>query len=228
MRDSSIGFSMFCVSGAYQVAAGDLGDRFGNNFAVGAAFLRKTRTNWIWGAEGQFLFGGQVREDSILRNISTSQGYILTDNGTYADIILHERGYSVMAQVGRLFPVFGPNPNSGLTLLLGAGFLQHKIRIEDRGNEVSALAGDYKKGYDRLTNGFCLSQFAGYRNFSNNRRINFYIGLEAVQGFTRSRRSVNFDTMEQDTSSRLDLFFGIRAGWIIPLYKKLPRTYYYD
>jgi len=219
---------MISVSGAYQVSSGDMADRFGNNFTAGAAFHRKTRSNWIWGVEGQFLFGGSVREDSILRNITTSQGYILTDNGTYADVILHERGYSVIAQVGRLFPVFGPNPNSGLTVLLGVGFLQHKIRIEDRGNEVSGLAGDYKKGYDRLTNGLCLSQFAGYRNFSNNRRLNFYIGLEAVEGFTRSRRSVNFDTMQEDTSGRFDLFFGIKAGWIIPLYKKLPRTYYYD
>jgi hypothetical protein len=82
--------------------------------------------------------------------------------------------------------------------------------------------------YDRLTNGLCLSQFLGYTNFSNSRRINFYAGLEFMEGFTKNRRNYNFDTAMKDDASRLDFFLGFKLGWIIPLYKKVPKEYYYD
>jgi hypothetical protein len=228
VRDSAVGFSALAVTGAYQFPGGELADRFGNNFAVGASFLRKTAGNWIWWADGNFIFGGEVKENDILSGISTSQGYIIASNGTYADVYLHERGYAVFLKAGKLFPVFGPNENSGITLTLGAGFLQHKIFIEDKGNLATQLSSEYKKGYDRLSNGLCLSQFAGYSNFSNNRRINFYAGLEAWEGFTKNRRTVNFDTGLADDINRLDVFIGIRIGWIFPLYKRMPRDIYYD
>jgi hypothetical protein len=228
MKDSVVGLSMITVSGNYSICAGDMSDRFGNNFSVGCGFQRKTKKDWIWAFEGSFIFGGKVKEDSILKNLTTSQGYIIAGDGSYADVQLHERGYSILFKVGKIFPGIGPNKNSGITATLGAGFLEHRISIEDKDNVVAALSSEYKKGYDRLCNGFCLTQFIGYSNFSNSRRINFFAGFEAMQGFTKNRRTINYDTMQTDTSNRLDLFFGIRLGWIIPLFKKLPKEYYYD
>jgi hypothetical protein len=49
-----------------------------------------------------------------------------------------------------------------------------------------------------------------------------------MAGFTKSRRSFNFDTMEQDLQKRLDIYFGPRVGFILPLYKKMPKDFYYD
>ena len=32
---------------------------------------------------------------------------------------------------------------------------------------------------------------------------------------------VNFDTGVLDNKSRIDLFFGLRLGWVFPIYKRI-------
>jgi hypothetical protein len=89
------------------------------------------------------------------------------------------------------------------------------------------LAGDLKKGYDRLTNGPSVSEYFGYTYLSNNRLLNFFVGLECSQAFTKDRRIWDYQMMKPDDSQRLDLLYGLRAGWILPLYKRVPKAYYY-
>jgi len=228
VRDSSVSFAMLGGTFAYQLPGGDMALRFGNNFNVGGTFQWKTRTNWIFGVDGSFIFSDDVKESGVLDKIRTSQGFIIGEDGFYADVFMYERGFNFDAKAGKIFPVIGPNPNSGLMATLGVGLLQHKIRIEDKGNTAPQISEDYRKGYDRLTNGLSLTEFLGYINFSNRRLINFMAGFEFTQAFTKSRRDLDFDTMMQDTKSRLDLLFGIRAAWIIPFYKRTPREYYYN
>lgn len=228
VRDSVFGFSSAAVTGGYALPGGDMADRFGNNFSIGGKFIRKTKGNWTWGFQGDFFFGDEVRETDILKGLVTSQGELLTQDGTFGTVLLYERGWRVETQLGKIFPVLGPNDNSGLVFMAGAGFIQHKIRIESQGDRIPYLEGDYTKGYDRLTNGWYVSEFFGYMNFGNRRRVNFFLGIEAVQGFTQGRRSFNFDTRSSDTGERRDLMLGIKGGWIIPLYKKIPNAYYFD
>jgi hypothetical protein len=213
---------------AYQFPGGDLADRFGNNYNVGGTFQWKTKKNWLFGIDGNFMFGEDVKENNVLQKISTSEGFIIGQDGYYADVYLYERGFMFSAKAGKIFPVIGPNPNSGLVATLGAGLLQHKIRIEDKGNMAPQLNDDYKKGYDRLTNGLSITEFIGYINFSNHRLVNFMAGLEFTQAFTQNRRNYNFDTMERDDKSRLDLLFGVRVVWLITFYKRMPKEFYYD
>lgn len=226
VRDSTIGFSLLGATGSYSSPSGDMAERFGNNFSIGAFFYRKTRSNWMWGFQGSFLFGDKVTETGLLDSLVTSQGAIIDKDGTYGDVIFYERGLQVEARIGKIFPVLGPNKNSGILLMAGAGLLQHKIRIESQGSEIPSIEDEYSKGYDRLSNGLCISEFIGYVNFGNKRMVNFFIGLEATQAFTQSRRDINFDTRQNDESKRNDLLFGIRAGWIFPLYKRVPNAYY--
>ena len=97
--------------------------------------------------------------------------------------------------------------------------MQHKIRIQDDPESpVASLTNEYKKGYDRLTNGWSLNQFVGYQYFAKNKRINFYAGIESTQGFTQNVRGYNFDTKSYDNESRLDVLYGLRIGWIVPFY----------
>lgn len=228
VRDSSRSFVMIGGTFAFQLPGGDLADRFGNNFNIGGTFQLKTRTNWIFGVDGSFIFSDQVKENQILKNISTSQGFIINDNGYYADVFLYERGFMFNVKAGKIFPLIGPNPNSGLITTLGVGILQHKILIEDKGNRSPQLSDAYKKGYDRLTNGLSLTEYLGYINFSNHRLINFTAGLEFTQAFTQNRRDFNFDTMTRDDKSRIDLLFGVRVAWIVPFYKRMPHEFYYN
>ena len=100
----------------------------------------------------------------------------------------------------------------------GGGFVQHKIRIQDNGNSAPQIAPPYTAGYDRLTNGLALTQFVGYQIVSRDKTINFFLGLDFTEGFTRNRRGFNFDTRQADTQKRLDILYGARVGGSIPLF----------
>jgi hypothetical protein len=228
VKDSVFSFSCAGITGGYAEPGGDLADRFGSSFNMGCTFFRKLKSNWIVGLQGDFIFGDQVKENEFLSYLATSQGQLISKDGKYSTVLLYERGWDVKVVSGKILPVLGPNKNSGLLLYGSVGFLQHKIRIESQGDNIPFLQGEYLKGYDRLTNGTCVSAFAGYINFGNRRRINFFAGFETTIGYTKSRRDFNFDTRVKDAQRRTDAFIGIKAGWIIPLYKKVPNTFYYD
>ncbi|MBN2175248.1 MAG: hypothetical protein JW731_14025 [Bacteroidales bacterium] len=229
IKDTTLSIPMFYASYAYQIPGGDLADRFGNNSLIGGGFQWKTSENWIWGADFNFYFGNDIKiADEMLTNLKTEIGQIIDMAGNVASYSLYERGYFFAFRFGKLIPVLSPNPNSGFVITGSVGYLQHKVRIEVNQNSVPQLNGDYKKGYDRLTGGFAVAEFVGYTFLSNSRLLNFYAGFEFTQAFTKPLRDVNFDTMEPDeVKNRTDLMSGVKIGWIIPLFKRMPEKYYY-
>ncbi len=212
---------------AYQLPSGDLGLRFGSNHNVGLSALRKTRGNYLFGLEGGFIFGNNVHEPGLLTGVINRQGQIVDMDGVMADVQLFQRGYAIHAVVGKIIPVIGPNPNSGIMVKLGGGYMRHKIRVQTQKNEVPQLEGDYLEGYDRLAAGPAGMLYVGYQHFSNNRRINFNIGIETNIGITQPLRAYNFDTRSRETGNRFDGLTGIRAGWTIPIYKRLDDRFHY-
>ncbi|MEX1131900.1 MAG: hypothetical protein WEC15_01635 [Flavobacteriales bacterium] len=220
LRDTTIALTLVTASYAYQMPGGDMGLRFGPNSNIGLSASYKTNRNYLIGVEGGFLFGDNVREPGLLRNMITREGQIVDQDGAMADVLIYQRGYTVMAVVGKVIPVAGPNPNSGLLLKFGGGYFRHKIRIQTQKNEVPQLEGQYLEGYDRLAAGPVAMLFAGYQNLSNNRRVNFTVGFEILAGFTEPLRAMNFDTQRSDTDRRFDGLMGIRAGWSLPIYKR--------
>lgn len=228
VKDSSIFSTMLYATYAYQLPGGDMAKRFGGNSSVGGGVQIKTKKNWLFGAECDYLFGNRVKDQfSILSNISTSDSFLITTDGQYADVFFNEQGFLVSLKAGKIFPVFGPNPNSGILLTLQPGFLQHKIKITNPNNTVPPLRGDYKKGYDELANGFSLTEFIGYFYMGNKRFVSFYAGFEFTQAFTKCRREYNFNTRSRDTEQKFDFFYSFRAGWLIPFHKRKPKGYYY-
>jgi hypothetical protein len=211
----------------YQWPGGDMADRFGPNMSAGAGFNVKTRTNFYYGITGTYFFGNRVLEPGLLQNLLTDNGEILDNQGLPAIVSTQERGYYVTANFGKLFPVVGPNRNSGILVYNGIGFMQHKIRLEHQETTIPQLQDEYLKGYDRLTNGWALSQFLGYFHMSNNHLVNFYAGIEATEGFTQGRRTINYDTGTTDNQPRTDLLVGFRAGWVLHLYRRDASDYFY-
>jgi hypothetical protein len=228
VKDSSEKVFLLGPSFAFQLPGADLAERFGNNFNVGGQFTAKLKSNWLLGIEGQFIFGDQIKENNILDSIRTQQGFIIGTNGGYADVFLYERGFNFFIKAGKVFPAFHSNLNSGIMATIGAGLLQHKIRIENDDNNVPQLHGDYIKGYDRLTNGLSFTEYIGWIHLGKSRLANFSAGFEFTQAFTKSRRTFNFDEMKRDDEKRLDLLFGLRASWFIPFYKGKPKDFYYN
>jgi hypothetical protein len=225
--DSAIALPLVGIHFGGQIPAADLAKRFGPNLNAGGAFMYKTKKNYIVGIESNYFFGRNVKED-VLVNIKSSSGFVIDNEGYPADLRITERGVGVHLIAGKVFNFLSANPNSGIVATIGAGYMQHKIHFYDAGQKVAAVKGDLRFGYDRLSNGISFSQFIGYLFLSENKILNFYAGFEAYQGLTTSVRKLNYDTGLPDTEKRLDQLYGIRLGWILPLYKKKPREYYYN
>lgn len=229
IKDSSINVPMIYGFYGYQMTGGDLRERYGNFSAVGPGFQVKLKSNWMFGVEYNHYWGARVKnEDEILHNFLTSDGNVIALDGSYASFYLKGRGFRINANFGRLFPVLSPNPNSGIFIMAGAGYLQHWIRI--RVNEekiIPGFEGDYGKGYDRLTNGFSLNQFVGYLYIGNSRILNFYVGWEFMQAWTTSQREVDFDTGKKTEGTGFETLNGFKVGWIIPIHKRTPKEFYY-
>jgi len=227
IRDSSISMPLIYATYGYQFPGGDLAEQFGSNSSIGGGVMLKTKKNWIIGVEGNFMFGQSVRNsDSLLRSISTSEGFLIDANGYYADLVYYERGYNFLFKFGKVIPLLSPNPNCGFTLLAGAGYIQDKIRIHNPGNTAPQLDGDYKKGYDRLNGGIAVTGSIGYMYLSNKRLLNFSGALEFMQAWTNPYRERNFDTGMKDTRKLSSQFYTIRVTWYIPLYRRAPKEYY--
>lgn len=227
LRDTSITIVPITASYSFQIPQGELSERFGTNHNVGLGAAVKFRNNYLLGIEGGFLFGNNVNENSILRHISTYNGAIVDQDGKAANVLLFERGYTVVAYAGKIIPVVGPNPNSGILLKLGGGYMRHKIRIESQNNEVPGIEGEYAKGYDRLTAGAMASAFLGYQHFGNNRFVNFMFGFQMDLGFTHNLRPYNFDTGRSEDGLRFDGLNGLRVGWVLPIYRAVDDRVYF-
>jgi len=226
LGDTIVNAKLIQFSYAIQFPFADMADRFGNNSSLGASFSFKMAHNWMIGFEGNFLFGGNIKEDTILDHLFTSQGFLIGTNGYAESVLLFERGMTFWGKFGKLFPVMKGNPNAGINVLLGAGFLQHKIKIEDPDNAVPYVTGDYSKGYDRLTNGFALTQYVGFLNLDKRKFLNFNAGIELIEGFTKNRRDYNFDQMKKDDASRIDILVGLKIAYILPFYGRGEQRFY--
>lgn len=214
----------------YQIPGGDLATRFGNNFNVGGTFWVKLKNDITLGLDGYYLFGKQLKPEAytIFDGIKTADGNITDKYGHTSNVELSERGYYFGLKLGKLFPTKRVNENSGILTTIGGGFIEHHILIENDGNRTPQILEEYKKGYDKLVNGFALQEFVGYMYMSNTRLTNIIIGFEFTQGFTKSRRSYDFQLMKYDNTNRLDLYYGIRIGWLIPFRKREPADFYYN
>lgn len=226
IKDSIISTPLVGLSYGFQLPYADMEKRFGFNSSIGCDVLYKTKNNVIYGVEGRFLFGRDVKESNILDSITTSANILISTDGYPAVIKLYERGWSVLAKFGKVFPVW-PNDNSGVLVTAGIGYLQHKIRIEDISQRAPQISKLYVKGYDRLSSGPCGSFAAGYMYLGNSRRVNLFFLGEIYYGQTVNRRGYNYDQMQFDNRVRKDVVAGLRAGVIIPFYKKVPNEYYY-
>ncbi len=212
-----------------QTPAGDLKSRFGSNLNLGSNFIYKLKNNFLIGLEGNYLFSRNVKED-VLKQMRNSDNVIIDNEGLPADVRISERGITTFLLLGKVFPkIGGSNPNCGLTINLGFGYMQHKVYIYDAQHKLAAIKGDLIKGYDRLSGGFAMHQFLGYTFLGNNRLVNIVTGFEFYEGFTKSYRGYNFDTAMPDTKQRFDMLIGFRFGWILPLYSRGGTgTYYYN
>ncbi len=228
IKDSAIAVHLIQGHYSVQIPGGDISDRFGLSSSVGPGYLYKTSKNWVIGAEGGFIFGNNVKNtNNILDNIETADGNIVDLEGIYATYHFYERGYYVLGKFGKVLSWGRPNPNSGILLGFGGGYLQHKILIDHRDKTAPQITGDYSKGYDELKRGPALNIFAGYLFLGNTRVVNFYTGIDVTFAYTQNVHPYSFAKMEYNTGNFTDLLVSLKLGWMIPAYRRAPKEFYY-
>lgn len=218
------------VNMAGQLPVGYLRDWFKPNLAVGTGVTLKTKSNWTFDVNFNYMFGANLRDTSFafLGDLANEDGVVMDGNGMKAVLYFEGRYWTVGAGFGKLIPV-NRWKNSGIWLRFGAGYFGHKIRINDYNHQVPQLDDDYIKGYDHRSGGFMMSQFVGYLFNQKNRILNFYGGIEFSEIWTKPNR--NYIFFEGPTAGMKSKFSGLvslKLGWNIPLYeKKSVTTFYY-
>ena len=240
----AIPVTMVQVTYAAQFPAFDTRTDYGFTNTIGGSLIHKTQSNWIFTGNGNFIFGNQLkgsRIDLLGESITTIYGEVIGGGGLPTSLAFFQRGLHFQAEVGKLFPM-APNPNSGLFVQFGAGYLWNRTRIDyqiETQNPPYPLMNDYQYGYDRMRGGWSLHGEVGYMVLSNTRIYNFSVSLEATYARTKHLRDYDFRVYYDengephinglnDKNQRFnDFYYGIRIGWMIPMYQRQPDEYYY-
>ncbi len=202
----------------YGVPAADLSERFGEAWSSTLGiYWHQYHSDLILGAEVSTFYGKTVKED-IFANLKDPETPFLGINSTASDIKTRLRGTSGYLVVEKIF-TFDPDDlrDSGLKIGLGAGFMSHHIRIQDDTQNNAYFQGDYTYGYNRYTFGPAFKQFVGYHYANQSFNYNFSIGLEVEEGFTSSRRAVDFATGLPDDTKRVDILTTLKARFYLSL-----------
>ena len=102
----------------------DMAEQYGSNSVVGPGLMVKTGSNWLIGAEYNFHFGNNVKNGlDIFDNLLTSDGIVISGDGTPSLVALFERANSFGAKFGKLFPVSQSDRNSGVFITVGIGLV---------------------------------------------------------------------------------------------------------
>ena len=211
----------------HQLPIGDLADRFGDNSAIGVSFMKEKENNIFYGIQGNYLFSNNVKGTTIFDNITTSTGAIIGADGQYANINLMERGFDAHLFIGYALH-FNEQNLSGFYFSGGLGFLQHQIFIDTKNQNVPQLDEEYKKGYDRLTNGISTKWNASYKFYSPNGKFQMYAGVNMIIAYTKNKRPYLFDKAEYTPKTRSwDNLLGINLGVIIPIHRKNEEEFHY-
>lgn len=235
---------MFQVTYAAQLPAMDTKTDFGFTNTIGGSVIYKNDNNWLFTANGNFIFGDKVkgsRTDILGEAITTVDGEVIGGGGIPTALAFFQRGLHFQGEVGKLFS-YEPNPNSGFFVQAGLGYLLNRIRIEyqvEAQNPPQPLMDDYPYGYDRMRGGIAFHAETGYLLMSNSKVYNLSVSLEMTYARTKHLRDYDFRVFYDDNgepqimgyndkSKRFnDFYYGIRISWMIPTYQRQPEAYYY-
>lgn len=221
-KQSAFGFNY-----NYQIPIGELANTFGNNSAVGASYLLETTNNIIFGVESNYMFGTDIKDSTIFDNISTSTGAIIGADGHYSNVNLMQRGFDAYLFAGYAFH-FSDNNLSGIYISQAVGYLQHKIFIDTKNENIPQLDEDMKKGYDRFSNGGSTKLTIDYKYYHKKGRFQISSGLNYTMAYTKNQRAYDFTNNKYYSGERSwDKLLGIKGEIIIPIRRKNEEKFHY-
>lgn len=219
--------SAFTFNYNYQIPIGNLAITFGNSSAVGGAYFFETANNIFYGFEGNYLFGDNVKDSTLFDNISTLTGSIIGADGHYANINLFQRGFDAYLFAGYAFH-FKESSLSGFYVSQGVGYLQHKIFIDTKNQNIPQLNEEMKHGYDRFSNGFSSKLSVNYKYYSKSGKFQIGTGINYTMAYTKTQRTYDFSNNEYYSNKRKwDNLLGFKAELIIPIRRKNEEKFHY-
>jgi hypothetical protein len=217
---SKIKLNMLTLNLGYGIdwPGGDLSDRFGQSLSFHSGIDLVRKSSLTLGLDFSYHFGDNIKED-VLAPYRNENGLVLGISGVAADLFIRERAAYVGVNVARI--LYHTRPHSGIELGLGAGMLYHKLHFVDDSRSVLLIEAPYGKGLDRLTRGFALKQEIAYQHHAEKSALHFQLGFYITEAFTQQVRTFNFDTgLPASTARRLDLLYGFKLVWMLPLVKR--------
>ncbi len=211
---------MFTPQYAYQIPRGDMYDRFLNFSSIGLNIYYKHKNNLTLGVDYDWYFGNSLNEGGNFSNITAEAQQIIDADGRFSVVRLNIQGNYITGNIGYLFNIVKDEPNSGILVMAGAGFMQHKIDIKATELKIPQINGEYEKGYDKLTYGLATKQFIGYQYLVTKNHYHFRAGVEFNQGFTQGRRTWDFNANQSGLDKRFDGTIALKFGVIVPVYTK--------
>lgn len=200
-----------------QFPFGHISQRFGFDNLFCAELLYKTKKNWLVGGNGGFIYGTVSKQNYVFTNIGTPYGFI-TQYNDLTTIRPEEQGFNIQFTFGKIVPLVEKFPDAGLLFMGGFGMVQDKIAVSIKAAELPQLSAEYRKGYDRMCNGPVASVFLGGTYMGRKKYLNCYAGFQLDVSYTQNERPYDFYTMGKLDDKGLDVFVGIKAGWIIPVF----------
>jgi len=218
---------LFSLGMGLHASGADLADRFGSSKSANLSWELLAPSRVFYGLEGGVFFGGNVKEPNLGANLISSNGTVTGTQGIPVIVDPSFFAYKIQFNLGKTWQL--ADSASWMWLAkLGLGFIEHHIAFNVNEDELPQLTGEYVKGYDRLTNGIHTELYCGIMHLDENRLKNFYVGVQVLPAFTGERRAFNFDTQTAPIENRFDLLLGVRAGWVLPIYRVTKDTYYYN
>lgn len=219
--------SAFTFSYNYQFPFGSIANTFGNNSAIGTSYFLETSKNYIFGLEGNYIFGSSIIDETIFDNINTSSGSIIGGDGRFANINLMETGFDSYIFGGYCFH-FSDKNFSGIYISQGIGYLQYKILIDTKNQNIPQLNEDMKRGYDRFTNGFSTKISIDYKYYHKSGMLQISSGINYAMAYTKVQRSYDFkNNLEYLDSRSWDQLLGLKFEIIIPINRDNDEKFHY-
>jgi hypothetical protein len=204
----------------HQIPKGDMYDRFLNFNSLGMSAYFKGNKNFVYGLDYDWYFGNSLNEGGTFSEITAEDQQIIDSDGHFSIVRLNIKGNYATANFGYLFNLPKDERNSGILVMVGAGFMQHKIDLVSSQLKVPQINGAYEKGYDKLTYGFATKQYVGYQYLVTKNRYHFRAGVEFNQGFTQGRRTWDFNANQSGLDQRFDATIAFKLGIVVPVYTK--------
>lgn len=196
----------------------DLNDRFGYNYSPTGELNYEFSNNVYVGVHGSYMLGSFVKED-VIKPLRIKTGELISQQKSFVKITLKQRMYNLGVHFGKFINISKKKNQHGPVLQFGVGLLTHYIIFNDEFASTVQLLGNYGKGYDRLTRGYNISQFIGYKYKNADGRLNVYAGIQLLEANTKSLRPIDFDTGKYGGAGRLDVLAGFRVGASFILWK---------